>query len=210
MVEVETQEERRKRLNREKQKRYVAANRERVLARRKQLRDMPGGRERDREYARRRYWADPQAANEKSASWRAANKGHLKAAERRRYEANKDKFLAKVAAWRLANPEKARAANVRKVSRWRQKNKEWHTATQSARRARQLSALPKSADLEAIEAIYAEARRLTESTGVKHSVDHIVPLNNPLVCGLHCEANLRVIPMVENSKKSNRYWPDMP
>lgn len=56
---------------------------------------------------------------------------------------------------------------------------------------------------------WAESRRLTAETGVQHSVDHIVPLVHPLVCGLHCVANMRVIPLAENIMKSNNIWPDM-
>lgn len=57
---------------------------------------------------------------------------------------------------------------------------------------------------------WEESKRLTAETGVQHSVDHIVPLKHPLVCGLHCPANLEVIPLKDNIRKSNNTWPDMP
>ena len=41
-------------------------------------------------------------------------------------------------------------------------------------------------------------------------VDHIVPLQSALVCGLHCEANLEIIPGAANEAKKNYWWPDMP
>jgi len=78
------------------------------------------------------------------------------------------------------------------------------------RRAAEKQATPAWANRKAMLAIYAEAVRLTELTGVEHHVDHIVPLQSPWVCGLHCEANLRIIPSYENQSKSNRWWPDMP
>lgn len=71
-------------------------------------------------------------------------------------------------------------------------------------------ATPPWADLAAIRAVWAESRRLTAATGVQHSVDHVVPLVHPLVCGLHWHGNLAARPLVENIAKGNRWWPDMP
>ena len=39
--------------------------------------------------------------------------------------------------------------------------------------------------------------------------DHIIPVNHPHVCGLHCEANLQHLTELENNRKSNKWWPDM-
>jgi hypothetical protein len=73
-----------------------------------------------------------------------------------------------------------------------------------------MCAMPVWADVERINSLYREARRLTRTTGVMHHVDHIVPLNSRLVCGLHVPANLEILRARENRSKGNRRWPDMP
>lgn len=70
-------------------------------------------------------------------------------------------------------------------------------------------ARPAWASLKAIDAFWQASRGMTAATGIQHSVDHIVPLINPLVCGLHVEHNLEVTTLVANLQKSNNYWPDM-
>ena len=63
-----------------------------------------------------------------------------------------------------------------------------------------------------MEEIYDLAARKTalKTGGVdRWEVDHIVPLQSPIVCGLHVEHNLQVIPASKNRSKHNRHWPDM-
>jgi hypothetical protein len=64
-------------------------------------------------------------------------------------------------------------------------------------------------ELVEIEA-YGLARLRTEMTGEEWEVDHIVPLQSQLVCGLHNENNLCVITRKSNNQKLNLIWPDMP
>jgi len=90
-----------------------------------------------------------------------------------------------------------------------------YLARNAARRALVAQATPAWADLRMIESFYIEAQRKSTETGVPHEVDHIVPLNNPGVCGLHVHTNLRVITKVENRSKRNRLievaaWPSRP
>lgn len=67
-------------------------------------------------------------------------------------------------------------------------------------------ATPEWADREAIAEIYNIAVRRTRKTGVKHSVDHDIPLRGKYVCGLHIAENLRVMVATENCTKGN--WHD--
>ncbi len=77
------------------------------------------------------------------------------------------------------------------------------------RTAQKLLAVPAWANKFFISEAYHLAKLRTEITGFKWHVDHIVPLQSDLVCGLHVEHNLRVIPARDNLTKNNRWWPDM-
>lgn len=138
---------------------------------------------------------------------------------------NRKVALAKL--WRDANPEKMKASRKRLYdpeyySNWYLKNKErlnkkhkeyrethrpLRAANEAARRSQQLQATPIWADLEEIKHFYFEAAQITKQTGIPHQVDHHVPLQSNLVCGLHCPANLRIIPSNENQKKRNTFDP---
>jgi hypothetical protein len=71
------------------------------------------------------------------------------------------------------------------------------------RRKKRDKSMPPWADKKAIQSIYIRARQMTKETGVKYEVDHIIPSNHPLVCGLHVESNLQILTENENIKKSN-------
>ena len=88
--------------------------------------------------------------------------------------------------------------------------KRHNVVTSIQRKIKQRGAMPPWANSFFISEIYDLARLRTRLTGVAWEVDHIVPLRNPLVCGLHVEHNLRAIPKMQNKTKGNRYWPDMP
>jgi 5-methylcytosine-specific restriction endonuclease McrA len=53
--------------------------------------------------------------------------------------------------------------------------------------------------------IYRQAKKLTQKTGILHEVDHIIPLQNHLVCGLHVENNLQILTREQNRKKFNHF-----
>jgi excisionase family DNA binding protein len=76
------------------------------------------------------------------------------------------------------------------------------THTERRRNALRL-ATPFWADRFLIEKIYFVCRRLTALTGVEHHVDHIVPLQNPKVCGLHVHYNLKIMTAAQNRTKYN-------
>lgn len=46
-------------------------------------------------------------------------------------------------------------------------------------------------------------RAWTQATGVEQTLDHIIPLSNPRVCGLTVPWNLRLVPRAVNMNKRN-------
>lgn len=84
-----------------------------------------------------------------------------------------------------------------------QNNRGRLNALEAKRHAQKLQATPKWANYEKIVKIYEECKRLTDKTGIKYNVDHIIPLQSNAVCGLHCEYNLQILTKQENLKKSN-------
>jgi hypothetical protein len=143
-------------------------------------------------------------------------------AKRRAIE-NPEKHLEQSRRWRALNPEKTKEQTRKSVAKNRKENREVHrersrqwatlhpektSARNAARKARQLKATPKWANTEVIKTLY-EIASIYRSNGIIAHVDHIVPLKNPKVCGLHVEHNLTLLPAVANHSKGNRWWPEM-
>lgn len=123
-----------------------------------------------------------------------------KAAAERYYKKNREAVIARAAARPPAQKQAYR--NVHKKN-----NPEIYKALVSVRKRRHRAATPpwitKEQKLQ-MRQMYLEAQRLTKLTGERYVVDHIVPLINDAVCGLHVPWNLRVMTQEENLKKSNK------
>lgn len=108
--------------------------------------------------------------------------------------------------WQAKNPQRFKTAHAA----WRTRNSDKRAAAQAKRKCSQKGATPGWANDFFIKEIYHLAFLRTKMLGHKWHVDHIVPLKSHLVCGLHVEHNLQVIPAAQNISKHNRYWPEMP
>jgi hypothetical protein len=97
--------------------------------------------------------------------------------------------------WKKSNRERA-LEHQRTSNKNRQKQRRIEN---NMRKARVKTATPPWVDRQEIKYIYTLA---AERSLV---VDHIVPLNHKLVCGLHVPENLRCIPVALNASKSNKF-----
>jgi hypothetical protein len=137
------------------------------------------------------------------------------------YEVNKKSYLNKARRWQAENKDKSyyikrkyadseeSLLKKRLYSKeYKKRNRHIYSHAQKLRHTRKLKAMPKWLSPEQvaeIKSIYKQASDTSESTGTPHHVDHIVPLDGKIVCGLHVPWNLRVIPGTENLKRPKTF-----
>lgn len=81
---------------------------------------------------------------------------------------------------------------------WKKNNPQSGAAWQALRRAQERKCTPPWADLKAIRAFYLQCPK-----GMH--VDHIIPIINDKVCGLHVLHNLQYLTAEENIRKNNHF-----
>lgn len=99
-------------------------------------------------------------------------------------------------------------AMLARMSTYGKNNKDKAAARGAKRRALKLLATPPwltATHYDAIRLHYTQSVDIGELTGIPFHVDHIVPLQGDLVCGLHVPWNLQVLPAYENLSKSNKH-----
>lgn len=134
------------------------------------------------------------------------------------YEKNSKEICSKAKKYYINNSNKIinrikkyTKDNLEKIYVYRKqwgKNNRGKTRSYNAKRhSQKLKATPKwltKEHFKQIEEIYIKAVKLTEETGIKYEVDHIIPLQGINVCGLHVPWNLQIITSTENRSKRNK------
>jgi len=185
-------------------KRYRENNREKVA---ESIRDWQR-RNRDKTRAYVKKWADKNIAynQNRGRAYRDKNRTLLIGKRKEWYENNKALASRKNKLWRESNPEKDHARKTE------HKNK--HLAAYYARDAERRAKMAgcwkqlSPGDKQIVRTIYEVSSRVTACLGIKHHVDHIVPLNPPIgtgvASGLHTPSNLQVLPARLNQSKGNQ------
>jgi hypothetical protein len=121
------------------------------------------------------------------------NKERLIAEQHVRYQENKEGIFAQQAVYRKANLEMFAAFAARRRAAKLQRTPLWFTKD----------------DFKKIKSFYTLARKMTKETGIKHEVDHILPLCGEEISGFHHWNNLQVLTKKQNSAKGNKIMPSI-
>lgn len=122
-------------------------------------------------------------------------------------EKYREKYRLAAIQYRIDNKERLHTyyhseEYLSKKSEYREANKGLIKAGNAKRRVALIQATRKYdyGDQEELDII-----SFYEKTPEGYHVDHIVPLQHPLVCGLHCLANLQYLTIQENLSKGNKF-----
>jgi hypothetical protein len=150
---------------------------------------------REKTNARKRelYAANKEQIQQKKAEYRAMNREKFRKYATDWYNKNKDTALGRSKSWKASNPDKIASYVRNRQAAKLQRTPCWITAKQ----------------LKQIEHFYAQAKKLEFETGIRHHVDHIIPLQGKMVSGLHVPENLTIITAKQNLRKNNKFSVDL-
>ncbi len=122
--------------------------------------------------------------------YRAANPEVSQKRQQRWYSANKISCLLRCKVYKKNNPHINRLTTQRQRAKRIKRSVEWADS--------ELNNL-------VINEIYEKCEAINKITGVKHHVDHIIPLQGKKVSGLHHYTNMQILTGIQNSRKNNYY-----
>jgi hypothetical protein len=109
--------------------------------------------------------------------------------DRVRYENKGEQIRGRVKRYRSDNLPKVNASDAAKIKNRKRATPKWLNWLQKAQ----------------IEELYELAAARTMQTGLKHHVDHIVPIRGKKVSGLNVPWNLQVLTATENMRKHAKF-----
>lgn len=137
---------------------------------------------------------------------RADASAHVSAFQHHLYRIGGRRANAHVLAWQ-EHQQAQRAAQP--LPNTTPEQRVYERAKTAWRRARRLGRLASWATLKSTLSAYRYADHLERLTGIDWHVDHSIPLRAEFASGLHCCANLQVLPRSINEAKSNALTSDL-
>ena len=145
-------------------------------------------------YFNKYYTKNTEKISTNSEKFYLAHKKELIAYQQKYRLENKEKISKQKAEYAVRKKAEIAARKARHLKANPERYRDWS----AKRRAKKLKATPKWANLEEIKKNYLNCPK-------DYEVDHIIPLQGKIVCGLHVENNLQYLTKVENRKKGNKY-----
>lgn len=138
------------------------------------------------------------------AEYRKSNEVQLAEYHRQYREEHRDSKSKYNREYREQNKDRL----IKYISEYKTQNIDRINYLSAKRRALKNQATPKwlsEEQLDEIQSFYTIAKLFQIYDGNEYHVDHIIPLNNSLVCGLHVPWNLQVLSATDNLIKSNKF-----
>lgn len=131
--------------------------------------------------------------------WYKRRHEHCRHVAKESYWSNPEKQRKRKREWHEFNKEHV----LQYAKEYRKQNPSACRLHESTRRARKKAVPGPHSIIEKlmVKYLHEEARRITRETGIKHEVDHVIPLSKG---GPHLPWNLRVITAKENREKYNK------
>jgi len=143
--------------------------------------------------------------------WKKDNRDKILKSSQERYRKYREEICYKMSAEYYIKHNKLdvlKRKNQRGKKHY-QNNKHYYSVKTAKQRAlKRNQTFPQGVESKEILQLYKKRNALNKKYGYnKYSVDHIIPLKNKYVCGLHHINNLQILLTIDNLKKYNKFIP---